>query len=90
MASIFRFRPANGQIFQQLAVRVRNEKNFLSSAEVGRKFFKIMQLGKGGVGAVRGVGGAVDNESAVRLYGLFCRGFGPQHRRPSLTDGLKA
>ncbi|GFO48745.1 hypothetical protein PoB_007525000 [Plakobranchus ocellatus] len=37
-----------------------------------------------------GVGGTVASESALRSQGPFCRGFEPRHRRPGLTEGLKA
>ncbi|GFO32413.1 hypothetical protein PoB_005891800 [Plakobranchus ocellatus] len=38
--------------------------------------------------AVRGVGGTVACQYALRSAGIFCRGFEPCHRRPSLTEGL--
>ncbi|GFO32415.1 hypothetical protein PoB_005892000 [Plakobranchus ocellatus] len=37
-----------------------------------------------------GVGGTVATNPPRDLQGPFCRGFEPRHRRPGLTEGLKA
>ncbi|GFO30922.1 hypothetical protein PoB_005742700 [Plakobranchus ocellatus] len=39
---------------------------------------------------IRGFGGTVATESALRSAGTFCRGFEPRHRRPGLMEGPKA